>query len=295
MNHTTRAHSSGSSGGLWLQILFSSLVVLNRVRPCFPAMFQVTVALASGRSQSIALPQSSKVGDLKILAQESFQQGFLRLVTADGRILGDPTRPLLSEGLKEEECLTAVALQAKVAATPKLGRLGGAFALWCCGGSKIVVWGKPDCGGDSSAVQDQLRNVQQVQGTSGAFAAILADGSVVTWGRPDCGGDSSAVQDQLRNVQQVQGTFAAFAAILADGSVVTWGRPDCGGDSSAVQDQLRNVQQVQGTYGAFAAILADRSVVTWGRPDYGGDSSAVQDQLRNVQQVQGTYLGPPQT
>ena len=249
--------------------------MLNRVRPCFPAMFQVTVASASGRSESIALPQSSKVGDLKILAQKSFQQGFLRLVTADGRILGDPTQPLLSEGLKEEECLTAVALQAKVAATPKLDRLGGAFALWCCGGSKIVVWGHPDRGGDSSAVQDQLRNVQQVQGAYGAFAAILADGSVVTWGSPEYGGDSSAVQDQLRNVQQVQGTAGAFAAILADGFVVTWGSPEYGGDSSAVQDQLRNVQQVQGTARAFAAILANASVVTWGCPEFGGDSSAV--------------------
>jgi hypothetical protein len=38
--------------------------------------------------------------------------------------------------------------------------------------------------------------VQQVQATAGAFAAILADGSVVTWGDPHTGGDSSAVRDQ---------------------------------------------------------------------------------------------------
>ena len=38
----------------------------------------------------------------------------------------------------------------------------------------------------------------------GAFAAILADGSVVTWGDSDSGGDSSAVQKQLKNVQQIQ-------------------------------------------------------------------------------------------
>ena len=62
-------------------------------------------------------------------------------------------------------------------------------------------------GGDSSAVQDQLRNVQQVHATGVAFAAILADGSVVTWGDPDGGGDSSAVQDQLRNVQQVHAAW----------------------------------------------------------------------------------------
>ena len=38
-------------------------------------------------------------------------------------------------------------------------------------------------GGDSSAVRDQLKGVQQIQAThGGAFAAILEDGSVVTWG-----------------------------------------------------------------------------------------------------------------
>ena len=36
-------------------------------------------------------------------------------------------------------------------------------------------------GGDSSAVRDQLKNVQQIQSTHHAFAAILRDGSVVTW------------------------------------------------------------------------------------------------------------------
>ena len=80
-----------------------------------------------------------------------------------------------------------------------------------------MTWGDPDCGGDSSRVQGQLQGVQQVQATSDAFAAILADGSVVSWGDPDAGGDSSAVQDQLKGVQQVQATDGAFAAILADG------------------------------------------------------------------------------
>jgi len=60
-----------------------------------------------------------------------------------------------------------------------------------------VTWGDPQRGGDSSKVQEQLRNVRQVQGTDFAFAAILADGSVVTWGHPEFGGDSSAVQEKL--------------------------------------------------------------------------------------------------
>ena len=58
--------------------------------------------------------------------------------------------------------------------------------------------------GDSWAVQDQLRSVQQIQASASAFAAILADGSVVTWGDEARGGDSSAVREQLRSVQQIQ-------------------------------------------------------------------------------------------
>ena len=77
-------------------------------------------------------------------------------------------------------------------------------------------------GGDSSAVQEQLKNVQHVQASGGAFAAILGDGPVVTWGEADCGDDSSAVQDQLKNSRQIEATDQAVAAILADGSVVTW-------------------------------------------------------------------------
>ena len=164
---------------------------------------------------------------------------------------------------------------------------GGAFAAILSDGS-VVTWGSVGHGGDSTAVQDQLKNVKQIQASDYAYAAILGDGSVVTWGDADCGGDSSAVQDQLRNVRQVQYTDYAFAAILADGSVVTWGNAFCGGDSSAVQDRLRDVQQIQGNNYAFAAILVDGSVVTWGNAFFGGDSSAVQDRLRNVQQIQSS-------
>ena len=95
-----------------------------------------------------------------------------------------------------------------------------------------MTWGYPRCGGDSSAVQDQLKGVQQIQATrNGAFAAILADGSVVTWGDARDGGDSSAVRDLLKGVEHVQATNHAFAAF----------REDCGGDSSAAQKKPRLV------------------------------------------------------
>eukprot|EP00435_Cladocopium_sp_Y103_P035419 s149_g9.t1 len=245
-------------------------------------MLQVNVSLPSGRSESLLLSHSSKVGDLRILAQKSFRRGFLRLVSSDGHPLIDPKESLEAAGILDGGHVTAVALEAKVAASHK------AFAMWCRGGDRVLTWGGRGAGGDCAAVQDQLRNVQQVQATGNEFAAILADGSVVSWGNPLGAGDSSTVQDQLRNVQQVVATYLAFAAILADGSVVTWGIRGAGGDSSAVQDQLKNVQRVQATSHAFAAILADGSVVTWGNPGAGGDSTAVQDHLKNVQQVQAT-------
>ena len=80
----------------------------------------------------------------------------------------------------------------------------------------------------------------------GAFAAILADGSVVTWGNKDFGGDSTAVRDQLRGVQQIHANYGAFAAILADESVISWGHQAFGGDSTAVRDRLKGVKQIQG-------------------------------------------------
>ena len=47
-----------------------------------------------------------------------------------------------------------------------------------------LTWGSADDGGDSSAVHHRMVHVEQIQATSfGAFAAILADGTVVTWGK----------------------------------------------------------------------------------------------------------------
>ena len=136
---------------------------------CFNFMLQVYVGLPSGKRKSLSIAESSKVGDLKRLAQRSFEQGFLKLVTADGHVLADQMQSLQAAGLQEGDHLTAIVQRDKMAATR------AAFAIWCCGGDRIVTWGDPDSGGDSSAVQDQLRNVQQVQATDAAFAAILAD------------------------------------------------------------------------------------------------------------------------
>jgi len=101
----------------------------------------------------------------------------------------------VAPGVQDGDSVGAVAQQ------PKLAAIRSVFTLWLVGGDKIVTWGNRDYGGDSS--RDELRNVQQISCTGGAYAAILADGSVVAWGDPYYGGDCSGVQDELRNVQQI--------------------------------------------------------------------------------------------
>ncbi|OLQ14728.1 putative E3 ubiquitin-protein ligase HERC1 [Symbiodinium microadriaticum] len=237
------------------------------------------------KSLSAADVRSELGADVGVSTEEARTQieeeGKGRLVASSGRVL-DAAAVIRHTGLRDGDSMilhvNPIQLQSS----------RGAFAA-ILGDGSVVTWGLPSYGGDSSAVQEQLKNVQKIQATDRAFAAVLGDGSVVTWGDADFGGDSRAAQDKLKNVQQIHGTAAAFAALSGDGCVVTWGDVDFGGDSSAVQHQLKSVKQIQGTYTAFAAILGDGSVVTWGIKNYGGDSTAVQDQLRNAQQIQATY------
>ena len=55
----------------------------------------------------------------------------------------------------------------------------------------VVTWRLSRSGGGSSEVQDQLKGVEQVQGTFQAFAAVLADGSIVDLGRKKYGRGTS--------------------------------------------------------------------------------------------------------
>ena len=258
----------------------------------------VDVALMSGQRVSLKADLTASVQSLAESARKALGVGRGRLFSSSGGVL-DGATPLGAAKLQTGDCLTLQVGTVRIC--------GGedCFAA-ILGDGTVVTWGNAEYGGDSSSVQDQLKNVQQIQASHhGAFAAILGDGSVVTWGSAECGGDSSSVQDQLKkvqqiqasscvqdqlkNVQQIQATHAAFAAILGNGSVVAWGSRGCGGDSSCVQDQLKNVQQIQASaYGAFAAMLRDGSVIAWGNAHLGGDSSPVQDQLKNVQQIQAS-------
>ncbi|OLP99508.1 Thioredoxin reductase [Symbiodinium microadriaticum] len=161
-----------------------------------------------------------------------------------------------------------------------------AFAALSAG--SVVAFGHPLYGGVLDERLHGPHKVQQIYSTDGAFAALVADGSVVAWGDALSGGDVNVpqpVNEQLHDVQSIVASAAAFAALRADHTVVTWGCPELGGDSSAVKEQLRDVTQVCATAMSFAALRADGSVVTWGNSHFGGSCRAVQGQLRDVQHL----------
>ena len=91
-------------------------------------------------------------------------------------------------------CYSGVEVQLFRSSDLRTQSLSAQFAAVLADGS-VVCWGDPRTGGDCSAVQRQLKDVQQVQATTSAFAAISADGSVVCWGDPRSGGDSSQVRE----------------------------------------------------------------------------------------------------
>ena len=124
-----------------------------------------------------------------------------------------------------------------------------------------MTWGHARFGGDSTKVQDQLRDVQLIQAETSTLKGFLAvpttlDKSLVTarsWTSRPCvevpefkRGNSSRMVQGLQGflswnlwgfVATAQATADAFAVILGDGSVVTWGDASAGGDSEAVQVQ----------------------------------------------------------
>eukprot|EP00438_Fugacium_kawagutii_P034426 Skav211617 [mRNA] locus=scaffold3083:364631:366254:- [translate_table: standard] len=126
------------------------------------ATLELHASLPSGRCESFLVQQSGTVGDLKKAVQKSLGQPFLRLAAPDGRLLDDPSESVESVGLQGGDTIAAVVQQPKirVAATRR------AFAMWCDNGDRVLTWGDPLRGGDSSEVQHQLQNVRQVHSTA---------------------------------------------------------------------------------------------------------------------------------
>ena len=156
----------------------------------------LAVGLLSGKVVTLEASLDDTVATLKRRAETALEVGRGRLVDSCGRIL-DSSVPLKCAKLQNGQSLTLHVSQVHTHANES------AFAA-ILGDGSVETWGGAVYGGDSSEVQDQLKNVQQIQASKYVFAAILGDGSVVTWGHAYYGGDSSEVQDQLSNVQQIQ-------------------------------------------------------------------------------------------
>ena len=125
---------------------FPALIPASVPHPSHLGMLHLNITRPSGRSDRVSLPCSSKVGDLRVLAQKSFQNGFLSLITAEGRVLEDPQQSLEDVQLRDGDPLTAIWREARLTATR------AAFALWCPGAERIVTWGSAGCGAESSEV-----------------------------------------------------------------------------------------------------------------------------------------------
>ncbi|OLP91972.1 hypothetical protein AK812_SmicGene26261 [Symbiodinium microadriaticum] len=167
----------------------------------------VDVHLLSGKRAAVEVGADASVESLKRRAQSALavpSRG--RLLNSSGEVM-DATKTITEAMLRSGDVLTLHLNQVQLKAVRK--GLSTAFAALLGDGS-VVAWGHSMCGGDSSAVQEQLRDVQQIQDSQYAFAAILGDGSVVTWGDSWFGGDSSAVQEQLRDVQRSQENWADY-------------------------------------------------------------------------------------
>lgn len=160
------------------------------------------------------------------------------------------------------------------------------------GEGRVITWGYPKYGGDSSKVKDQLQSgVVSITSNINAYAAIKIDGSVITWGDVSVGGDSSSVSAQLKSeVKKIVSNTQSFAAIKTDGSVVIWGKPgDKSINVSAVADKLKSgVVDISATRNDYAALKTDGSVVYWGSESeyYDVMFASVSDKLQSgVKQI----------
>ena len=145
----------------------------------------VHVHLLSGKSASLEVEADASVESLKHRAQSALAVPSSRqLLNSSGEVL-DGAQTVTEAMLNSGDVLTLLVNQVRLKSIRPFGRIS-AFAAILADGS-VVSWGDAGKGGDSSAVQEQLRDVQQIQASHQAFAAILADGSVVTWGHPDYG------------------------------------------------------------------------------------------------------------
>ena len=136
----------------------------------------IDVCLMSGRAIFVEADLDSRVQMLKQRAQSALGVGKGLLLDSSGGVLADQAT-LEKAGLQSGQSLTLHIRKVQVCSMKRhVNKQTSCAAI--LGDGSVVTWGYVDSGGESTAVQDQLKNVQQIQTTGEAFAAILSGGSV---------------------------------------------------------------------------------------------------------------------
>eukprot|EP00439_Symbiodinium_sp_Y106_P063288 s1408_g9.t2 len=242
--------------------------------PCEAGRLRFWVTLLSGEKACVVAQSSDTLRQLRDVAQRALGRPLLGFAPSDSP--GEVPLPLdatIAElNLPQDSVLSALA-----------GVQSTRFAFAACeGDGSVVSWGSPFAGGDTSEVEHELMDVQEVAANLMAFAAIRVDGSVVVWGHQSCGGQiDESLQAKLSEnggVRRIVTTDRAFAALKRDGSVVSWG---CMYPSAQTPDLgTRRISSIYATRAAFAAVDAGGGVVAWGHAACGGDCTAVAQHLQ---------------
>ena len=148
------------------------------LRPCIPSSWSMSLAvevgLISGRTIALEAAPDEKLQSVKHRAQNALGVSKGRLLDASGRTL-DGLASIKEAGINNGDSLTL-----QISGIQASGNVAAFAAI--LGDGSVLTWGSAGHGGDSSAVQDQLKNVSQIQASDCAFAALLGNGRVVTWG-----------------------------------------------------------------------------------------------------------------
>lgn len=148
--------------------------------------------------------------------------------------------------------------------------------------STVVVWGNVDQGGNYSITLQNLRGIDRIYSTGGAFAAVNST-IVWVWGDPDSGGVmSKATQARLQAQETIKiyATWRAFAALMNDGSVVSWGNTNDGGYIPSNGFTNGGVKFICANQASFTAVKnqtlqGGKPFFSWGNSRYGGSSTSI--------------------
>mmetsp|Transcript_37035 Transcript_37035/g.73297 ORF Transcript_37035/g.73297 Transcript_37035/m.73297 type:complete len:281 (+) Transcript_37035:24-866(+) len=94
----------------------------------------------------------------------------------------------------------------------------------------------------NTAFPTGLNKVENMRGTTAAFAAVHDDGNVSVWGIEEAGGKIPAhIQGEIDSADKITSIMSdghAFAVVTSADGYLTWGSNPDGGDCSGVHDRL---------------------------------------------------------